>query len=171
MEDKEIQKFWEENEIYKTNLKGNKFYSVDTPPPTISGKMHIGHACSYTQEDAIVRFEKMKGKNIIFPFGTDDNGLPTERFIEKEKGVKSTKMKSEDFIELCEKTIEDDRALAAAEEEKRRQAELAASQTSFDKKEFDYDLLWKVFVGFIFILAFFIYKQINMEILHHIFAY
>lgn len=83
---KKWQNYWEENQIYKFNKnhKGET-YSVDTPPPTISGKMHIGHASSYTHEDIIVRYERMKNKKIIFPFGTDDNGLPTEKFIEKKK--------------------------------------------------------------------------------------
>ena len=60
-------------------------FSVDTPPPTLSGKMHIGHAFSYTQQDFLVRFQRMKGKNVFYPFGTDDNGLPTERMVEKLK--------------------------------------------------------------------------------------
>ena len=67
-------------------------FSVDTPPPTLSGKMHIGHAFSYTQQDFIVRFQRMKGKNVFYPFGTDDNGLPTERMVEKLKKVKNTRL-------------------------------------------------------------------------------
>ena len=106
--EKKWQKYWEENQIYKydENSQG-EIYSVDTPPPTISGKMHIGHASSYTHEDVVVRFERMKGRNIIFPFGTDDNGLPTERFVEKEKNVSSQRMQRSDFIELCNKTLEE----------------------------------------------------------------
>ncbi len=105
---KKWQNYWEENQIYKFNKnhKGET-YSVDTPPPTISGKMHIGHASSYTHEDIIVRYERMKNKKIIFPFGTDDNGLPTEKFIEKEKNVSSKKMQRNEFIELCNKTLEE----------------------------------------------------------------
>lgn len=106
--EKKWQKYWEENHVYKydENSQGEN-YSIDTPPPTISGKMHIGHASSYTHEDVVVRFERMKGKKIIFPFGTDDNGLPTERFIEKEKNVSSKKMQRNEFIELCNKTLEE----------------------------------------------------------------
>ena len=106
--EKKWQKYWEDNHIYKydENSQG-EIYSVDTPPPTISGKMHIGHASSYTHEDVVVRFERMKGKKIIFPFGTDDNGLPTERFVEKEKNVSSRKMQRSEFIELCNKTLEE----------------------------------------------------------------
>jgi len=102
-----IQKFWEKNKVYKFNQKSKaKIYSIDTPPPTVSGKMHIGHAASYSQEDFIVRFKRMRGFNVFYPFGTDDNGLPTERLIEKEKGVKATKMSRQDFIRLCSTTLE-----------------------------------------------------------------
>ena len=108
--EKKWQKYWEENHIYKYDeTSSEEVYSVDTPPPTMSGKMHIGHASSYTHEDVVVRFERMKGKNIIFPFGTDNNGLATERFIEKEKGVSSQKMERTAFIDLCNKTLEETR--------------------------------------------------------------
>lgn len=105
--EKEIQNFWEKEEIYKYDpRKGGQKFTIDTAPPTISGKMHIGHASSYTHEDVVVRFERMMGKNVLFPFGTDDNGLPTERFIEKENQIKATSMDRKDFIDLCEKTLE-----------------------------------------------------------------
>ncbi|MDD4661704.1 MAG: valine--tRNA ligase [Candidatus Pacebacteria bacterium] len=106
--EKKWQKYWEENNIYKYDeTSQEEIYSVDTPPPTMSGKMHIGHASSYTHEDVVVRYERMKGKNIIFPFGTDDNGLPTEKFIEKEKNVSSQKMERTAFIDLCNKTLDE----------------------------------------------------------------
>src|SRR3989344_2034140 len=99
-------KFWDSEGIYKFNSKSKaKVYSVDTPPPTVSGKMHIGHAFSYSQQDFVVRYHRMKGENVFFPFGTDDNGLPTEKLVEKLKKVKSTDMSRPDFVELCEKTI------------------------------------------------------------------
>lgn len=95
-------KFWENEEIYKFNPKSKKeFYSIDTPPPTVSGKMHIGHAFSYSQLDFIARYKRMKGYEVFFPFGTDDNGLPTERLVEKEKHVKSKDMSRIEFINLC----------------------------------------------------------------------
>ena len=81
-------------------------YSVDTPPPTVSGKMHLGHAFSYAQQDFVVRFQRMLGKNVFYPFGTDDNGIPTERLIEKTKKVKAFKMKRQEFIKLCLETLE-----------------------------------------------------------------
>ncbi len=103
-----IQQFWEKNKIYvfKPN-KGETVYSIDTPPPTVSGKMHIGHAFSYSQQDFIARYQRMQGKNVFYPFGTDDNGLPTERLIEKLKNVKSTKMNRSAFVELCNTTLLD----------------------------------------------------------------
>ena len=101
-------KKWAEEKTYKFNSKSRKkFYSIDTPPPTVSGKMHIGHASSYTQQDVIVRYKRMKGFEIFYPFGTDDNGLATNLLIEKIKGVKGSKMKRQEFIDLCLKTLEE----------------------------------------------------------------
>ncbi len=103
--------FWEKEGIFKTDLKKKISYSVDTPPPTVSGKMHIGHAFSYSQQDFIARFRRMlavqKGENIFYPFGTDDNGLPTERLVEKTNNVKSKNMSRAEFIELCLKTLKE----------------------------------------------------------------
>ena len=94
--------FWEKEKIYKFDFKSKKkIYSIDTPPPTVSGKMHIGSAGSYSQQDFIIRFKRMKGFNVFYPFGTDDNGLPTERLVEKRKNVKSKEMSREEFIKLC----------------------------------------------------------------------
>ncbi|GAG25999.1 unnamed protein product, partial [marine sediment metagenome] len=81
-------------------------YSIDTPPPTVSGKMHLGHAFSYAQQDFTVRFQRMTGKNVFYPFGTDDNGIPTERLIEQTKGVKAKDMSRKDFVKLCLTTLE-----------------------------------------------------------------
>ena len=99
-------KYWEKEKIYKFDSKNKKkIYSIDTPPPYISGKMHLGHAFSYSQQDFIVRFRRMFGENVFFPFGTDDNGLPTERFVEKINNLKSKSMTRAKFIELCLKTL------------------------------------------------------------------
>ena len=76
--EEKIKKFWEKERIYKFDPKSKKkIYSIDTPPPTVSGEMHIGHAFSYSQQDFIARFRRMNGENVLYPFGTDDNGLPT----------------------------------------------------------------------------------------------
>ena len=102
--------FWEKEGIYKFNAKSkNKIFSVDTPPPTVSGSMHIGHAFSYSQQDFIVRYHRMKGDNIFYPFGTDDNGLPTERLVEKTKNVKAKDMQRSEFIKLCMGFLETER--------------------------------------------------------------
>jgi valyl-tRNA synthetase len=97
-----ILKFWLDNKTYKFDgKKKGKIYSVDTPPPTVSGKMHIGHSCSYSQQDFAIRFRRMMGENIFYPFGTDDNGLPTERLVEKTYNIKAKDMERSKFIELC----------------------------------------------------------------------
>ncbi len=106
-EEKHWQEFWEKKKIYNFDPKSKKqIYSIDTPPPTVSGKMHLGHAFSYSQQDFIARYHRMKGENVFYPFGTDDNGLATERLIEKLNNVKAKKMKRQDFIDLCNKTLE-----------------------------------------------------------------
>jgi valyl-tRNA synthetase len=103
--EEKIRDFWEKEKIFKFNSKSKKkVYSIDTPPPYISGRMHIGHAFSYAQQDFIVRFRRMF-QNVFYPFGTDDNGLPTERFIEKINNVKSKNMSRADFIKLCLDTL------------------------------------------------------------------
>ncbi len=99
--------FWEKEKIYEFDQNSKKpAYSIDTPPPTVSGKMHMGHACSYSQQDFIARYKRMKGYNIFYPFGTDDNGLPTERLIEKTKNVKLREMPRDEFVKLCVATLE-----------------------------------------------------------------
>lgn len=100
-----ILKFWLDSKIYKFDRKkaktAKKIYSVDTPPPTVSGKMHIGHSCSYSQQDFAIRYHRMKGENVFYPFGTDDNGLPTERLVEKTYKIKAKDMPRQEFIKLC----------------------------------------------------------------------
>ena len=94
--------FWEKEGIYSFNPNSkSKIYSIDTPPPTVSGRMHIGHAFSYSQQDFIVRYKRMRGYNVFYPFGADNNGVATERLIEKEEHVRSRDMSREAFIKLC----------------------------------------------------------------------
>jgi valyl-tRNA synthetase len=99
--EEQIRQFWEKEKIYKFKPGKGKIFSIDTPPPTVSGKMHIGHAFSYSQQDFVVRYRRMKGDTIFYPFGTDDNGLPTERLVEKSKGIKAKDMSREEFIKIC----------------------------------------------------------------------
>jgi len=95
-------KYWEKEKIYKFDQKSKaEIYSIDTPPPTVSGKVHIGHAFSYSQQDFVIRFQRMLGKNVFYPFGTDNNGVATERLIEQIRKVKARDMPREDFVKIC----------------------------------------------------------------------
>lgn len=96
------QEFWQEKGIYKFE-EGSKqpVYSIDTPPPTVNGKIHIGHIFSYSQAEVVARYKRMKGFNVFYPFGFDDNGLPTERLVEKTHGLKAHETTREHFVELC----------------------------------------------------------------------
>ncbi|MAE13313.1 valine--tRNA ligase, partial [Candidatus Woesearchaeota archaeon] len=103
-----IQKQWEKEGIYSYNPKSEKpVFSIDTPPPTVSGQMHLGHALAYSQTDFIARYQRMKGKNVFYPFGFDDNGLPTERFIEKKLKIRARDMPRPKFVKLCLKETEE----------------------------------------------------------------
>ena len=101
--------FWGQNETYKYKepQDKSKIFSIDTPPPTVSGKMHVGHSFSYTQMDFIARYKRITGHSLFYPFGTDDNGLATERLVEKMKKVKGTKMPRHEFVELCRQTVDE----------------------------------------------------------------
>lgn len=102
----ELEKFWEEHGIYLyRHGKDRKVFSIDTPPPTVSGKLHIGHVFSYTQAEMIARFKRMQGYDVFYPFGFDDNGLPTERLVEKEEKVHARMMPRSVFREKCIQTI------------------------------------------------------------------
>ena len=63
-------------------------YSIDTPPPTVSGSLHVGHVFSFTHTDVVARFQRMRGKDVFYPMGWDDNGLPTERRVQNYYGVR-----------------------------------------------------------------------------------
>jgi valyl-tRNA synthetase len=81
---------WEEWGIHRwdPSLSRDETFVVDTPPPTVSGELHVGHVFSYTHQDLIVRYQRMKGKNIAYPMGWDDNGLPTERRVQNLLGIR-----------------------------------------------------------------------------------
>lgn len=96
------QNFWQEKGIYRFS-EGSKapVYSIDTPPPTVNGRIHIGHIFSYSQAEVMARYKRMKGFNVFYPFGFDDNGLPTERLVENTHGIKAHETTREHFTELC----------------------------------------------------------------------
>ena len=81
---------WEKNGIYSfdRNKTREEIFSIDTPPPTVSGSLHVGHVFSYTHTDAIARYQRMAGKEVFYPMGWDDNGLPTERRVQNFFGVR-----------------------------------------------------------------------------------
>lgn len=96
------QKFWEEKGINHFDKKSKKkIFSIDTPPPTVSGEaIHIGHAFSYTHFDIIGRYKRLRGFNVLQPLGFDDNGHPTERWVEKAEKVNSKEIDRQEFIKL-----------------------------------------------------------------------
>ncbi|MFC1697514.1 valine--tRNA ligase [Nanoarchaeota archaeon] len=98
------QKFWEDNTTFKFDEKDGEreVYSIDTPPPYASADhLHVGHAMHYSQFEFVARFKRMRGFNVLFPMGFDDNGLPTERFVEKKHKVDKSTISRSDFIKLC----------------------------------------------------------------------
>lgn len=125
---------WETDGIYRWQGAANRdeVFSVDTPPPTVSGSLHVGHVYSYTHTDLIARYQRMKGKKIFYPMGWDDNGLPTERRVQNVFGItcdpnlsydpnwKAEKVKSkssqqvpvsrQNFIEACMTLTQEDEA-------------------------------------------------------------
>jgi valyl-tRNA synthetase len=109
-------------------------FSIDTPPPTVSGPLHLGHAFSYTQTDVVARFQRMRGRAVFYPMGWDDNGLPTERRVQQHFGVRCDPslpyrpafeppswpsrqpiaVSRPNFVELCSQlTMEDEQAFEA----------------------------------------------------------
>lgn len=103
------QTYWQATDVYKwdSSLSRDTNFVIDTPPPTVSGVLHMGHVFSYTQADFIARYQRMKGKNVFYPMGFDDNGLPTERLVEKNKKVRAGVVGRAEFRNLCMEVIED----------------------------------------------------------------
>ncbi|HEX2040273.1 MAG TPA: valine--tRNA ligase [Acidimicrobiales bacterium] len=124
---------WEEGGTYRFDRSRARadVYAIDTPPPTVSGSLHVGHVFSYTHTDLIARYQRMRGKAVFYPIGWDDNGLPTERRVQNYYGVRcdptvpydrsfeppakpekdQQAISRNNFIELCHRlTAEDERA-------------------------------------------------------------
>src|ERR1041385_6035251 len=83
-------KRWQDDGTYRFDRSSTRsqVYSIDTPPPTVSGSLHVGHVFSYTHTDAIARYQRMRGKAVFYPMGWDDNGLPPERRVQNHFGVR-----------------------------------------------------------------------------------
>ena len=79
-----FRQWWEQAGVYRyePDHQRHEAFVVDTPPPTVSGSLHVGHVFSYTQADVVVRYQRMRGKRVFYPMGWDDNGLPTERRVQ-----------------------------------------------------------------------------------------
>ncbi|MEU8007810.1 valine--tRNA ligase [Catellatospora sp. NPDC049111] len=124
---------WESERVYRFDRAAprERVFAIDTPPPTASGELHVGHVFSYTQTDVIARFQRMRGKAVFYPMGWDDNGLPTERRVQQFFGVRcdpslpyepgftpsekpgksQVPVSRRNFIELCERlTAQDEEA-------------------------------------------------------------
>jgi valyl-tRNA synthetase len=130
--------FWGDADVYRFTRPGSRdaVFSIDTPPPTVSGSLHVGHVFSYTHTDIIARFQRMRGKHVFYPMGWDDNGLPTERRVQnyygvrcdpslpydpeftaptpvtertgKDKKAPAVSISRQNFVELCEKLTAED---------------------------------------------------------------
>ncbi len=100
--ERQMQELWQRDETYRFDKNAaGEIYSIDTPPPTVSGSLHIGHLFSYTQAEMIARFRRMNGHNVFYPFGFDDNGLPTERLVERDEGIRANALPRSEFAERC----------------------------------------------------------------------
>ena len=125
---------WEEQGTYRFDRTKTRdqVFSIDTPPPTVSGSLHVGHVFSYTHTDVIARYQRMAGREVFYPMGWDDNGLPTERRVQNYFGVRcdpslpydaelappenpdpkrQVPVSRGNFIELCEQLTEQDEAV------------------------------------------------------------
>ncbi len=99
------QDFWDKEKVYEFDPEqSGPLFTIDAPPPTISGDLHMGHIFSYVQAEVVARFQRMKGSNVRYPIGYDNNGLPTERLVEKEIGKRGQDLALQEFVQLCLET-------------------------------------------------------------------
>ncbi len=96
------QSYWQTQGVYRFAAEAaGEVYAIDTPPATVSGHLHLGHVYSYSHTDFMARFWRMQGKNVFYPMGFDDNGLPTERLVEKRLQIRAVDLGRQAFIEKC----------------------------------------------------------------------
>jgi valyl-tRNA synthetase len=111
----ELLKIWENEDTYKFNMNsGREIYTVDTPPPYLSGPMHVGQVTHYTQIDTIARYRRMQGFEVNFILGIDRNGLPVEVRVEKELGINMHETPREEFLRYCKKRLDEDEKIVLA---------------------------------------------------------
>ena len=103
-----LQAFWEQSGVYRfaSGARG-PVYSIDTPPATVSGLLHLGHAYSYSQTDFMARFWRMNGYDVFYPMGYDDNGLPTARFVARRLGISLADTSYDVFADKCRQVSAD----------------------------------------------------------------
>jgi len=105
--EEEQSRLWEKENTYQFNKASKKLiFSIDTPPPYASGKMHVAQAGHYAQIDMVARYFRMKGLEVLFPLGVDRNGLPVEAQVEKEYNVRAHEMPREEFIKICARFLD-----------------------------------------------------------------
>jgi valyl-tRNA synthetase len=135
LEDKWVAR-WAEDDTYRFDRSAalsaprSQTYAIDTPPPTASGSLHVGHVFSYTHTDIVARYQRMRGRHVFYPMGWDDNGLPTERRVQNYYGVRcdpslpydpdfqppakpgkdQLPISRRNFVELCERLTAEDEA-------------------------------------------------------------
>jgi len=128
------EKHWQEQWVsegtycFRDDQPREQTFVIDTPPPTVSGVLHMGHIFSYTQADFVARYQRMSGKDVFYPMGFDDNGLPTERLVEKTKNVRGSAMPRADFVTLCRDVVKE------AEDEFRKLFKSAALSVDWTKE-------------------------------------
>ncbi|MCU7611106.1 valine--tRNA ligase [Anaplasma capra] len=92
---------WDADGIYRWKGDVAQSFVIDTPPPTVSGVLHMGHVFSYCHTDFIARYQRMSGKDVFYPIGFDDNGLPTERLVEKVRKLRAAQLDRAEFTQIC----------------------------------------------------------------------